>query len=190
MTRRLPQVLSTLDLPFAELQCAVLDGELYPVDQCYCPIDEFETIHLRARALGVVLDSRIIAEQMSAAWIWGALSTPPRRHQLCVAIGARTRPHPSLSATLREVVISPQEIDTVSGTMVTSRLRTVIDLLRFSESFGPHELSAIASLMTDGDLDQAACSLVLTARRNLPQKRVALERLAQICSTESRSMAT
>jgi hypothetical protein len=190
MTPRLPPVLSALDLPLVELQCAALDGELYALDQCFCPIDEFETTHLRAKALGLVLDPRIIAERMSAAWVWGALSAPPRRHQLCVAIGARTRPHPSLNATLREVVISPAEIDTVSGVRVTSRLRTVIDLLRFTENFGAREVLAVASLMADGKLDHSTCSLSLLARRNLPQKRIALERLAQVCASHPRATAS
>ncbi|MGV8857222.1 hypothetical protein [Rhodoglobus sp.] len=180
MTSRLPSVLSALDLPLVELQCAVLDGELYALDQCFCPIDEFETTHLRARALGVVLDPRIIAERLSAAWVWGALVTPPRRHQLCVAIGARTRPHASLNATLREVVISPEEIDSVAGVSVTSRLRTVIDLLRFSESFGNREIQAIATLMTEGTLDYSECANSMLVRRNLPQKRIALERLTLV----------
>jgi hypothetical protein len=180
MTPRLPSVLSAVDLPLAELQCAALDGELYALDQCFCAIDEFETTHLRARALGVVLDSRIIAERMSAAWVWGAVITPPRRHQLCVAIGARTRPHPSLNATLREVVISSDEIDTLSNVNVTSRLRTVLDLLRFSENFSIRETSAVIALMKGGKLDHATCTDALSARKNLPQKRVALERLALI----------
>lgn len=190
MTPRLPPVLSALDLPLAELQCAALDGELYALDQCFCPIDEFDTIHLRARALGVVLDPRVIAERLSAAWVWGALLNPPQRHQLCVAIGARTRPHPSLNATLREVVISVDEIDTVSGVSVTSRLRTIIDLLRFSEHFGDREISAVNTLMSDGNIDHAACSQALLKRRNLPQKRIALERLAQTCASRVNATAS
>ncbi|EAR24441.1 hypothetical protein A20C1_03151 [marine actinobacterium PHSC20C1] len=190
MTPRLPPVLSALDLPLVELQCATLDGELYALDQCFCPIDEFETIHLRARALGMVLDPRIIAEQLSAAWVWGALIAPPRRHQLCVAIGARTRPHPSLSATLREVVIDPSDIDTVSGVSVTTRLRTVVDLLRFSADFGTREITAVSMLMRDGSLDYADCMNALTARRNLPQKRLALERLTQVGGSSPRAHAS
>jgi hypothetical protein len=103
-----------------------------------------------------------------------------------VAIGARTRPHPSLNAILREVVITPDEIDTVGintvgSVSITSRLRTVIDLLRFSDNFGDRESSAIATMMLDGALDYDACSNSLTARRNLPQKRIALQRLAYVC---------
>jgi len=190
MTPRLPPVLSALDLPLAELQCAALDGELYALDHCFCSIDEFETVHLRARALGVALDTRIIAERLSAAWVWGALAVPPSRHQLCVAIGARTRQHSVPSATLREVVIEPNEIDTVSGVSVTTRLRTVLDLLRFSEVFGARESSTIATLMRDGRLEYSACSNALTVRKNLPQKRIALERLAHVCADYSLATPT
>ncbi|MBH0129091.1 hypothetical protein [Salinibacterium sp. NK8237] len=180
MTPRLPPVLSAIDLPLVELQCAALDGELFALDQCFCSIDEFDTIHLRARALGVILDARIIAERMTAAWVWGAALNPPSRHQLCVAIGARTRPHASLNALLREVVIGDDDIDTVSGVSVTSRLRTVLDLARFSEPFGVREQSAVRVLMDEGALDYEHCVSALTSRRNLPQKRVALERLAAL----------
>lgn len=190
MTPRLPPVLSALDLPLVELQCAALDGDLYALDQCFCSIDEFDTVYLRARALAVNLDPRIIAEQQSAAWVWGALITPPRRHQLCVAIGARTRPAPDVNATLREVVISPEEINTISGLRVTSRLRTIIDLMRFSESFGDREASAVETLMAEGKLDYESCSNALLARRNLPQKRVALERLALVCGSQPRANAS
>ncbi|MBH0009269.1 hypothetical protein [Salinibacterium sp. SWN1162] len=181
MTPRLPSVLSAYDLPLAELQCAALDGELYALDSCFCPIDEFDTIHLRARALAVVLDPRIIAERMTAAWVWAATLHPPVNHELCVAIGARTRPPSSLRAVLREVVIDADDIDTISGVSVTSRLRTVIDLARFSESFGPRESAAVSTLMADGAFGYEECAAVLNARRNLPQKRLALTRLESLC---------
>ncbi|CAO1651828.1 AbiEi antitoxin C-terminal domain-containing protein [Salinibacterium sp. NYA9b] len=190
MTPRLPPVLSAIDLPLAELQCAALDGELFALDQCFCPIDEFDTIHLRARALGVVLDARIIAERMTAAWVWGAALNPPARHQLCVAIGARTRPHPSLNAVLREVVITDDDIDTVSGVSVTSRLRTVFDLVRFSDPFGAREEAAVRVLMAEGKLDYGQCVDSLNARRNLPQKRIALARLAALQSPAALTSAS
>jgi len=183
MSPRLPSVLSPHDLPLAELQCAALDGEVYPLDSCYCPIDEFDTIHLRARALGVVLDRRVIAERMTAAWVWTAVPKPPVRHELCVAIGARARPRSTLNAVLREVVIDATELDTVSGVSVTSRLRTVVDLVRFSDPFGPRERTAVVALMADGGFDFDECVASLNARRNLPQKRRALERLKSVCNT-------
>jgi len=179
MTSRLPSVLSKNDLPSAELQCAALDGEVYPLDSCYCPIDEFDTIHLRARALGTALDSRIIAERMTAAWVWNAALNPPRRHELCVATGARTRPASDLNAVLREVVIDESEIDLIAGVQVTSRLRTVIDILRFSESFDEREQKAVTTLLVDGVISLDDCVAAVTGRRNLPQKRRALERLAR-----------
>src|SRR5687767_11814124 len=92
MPARLASVLTSSDLPMAELAAARLDGELFRIDDCYSPIDEVEQPRHRARALGAVLRDRLIAEQRSAAWIWGALDAPPPRHELCVATGARVRP--------------------------------------------------------------------------------------------------
>jgi len=180
MTPRLPPVLDSTNLPLPELQCAALDGEVFPLDLVFCPIDEFETLHLRARALGTVIDSRIIAERMTAAWLWGAVSRPPRRHHLCVSIGARTRPPLGLQAMLREVVITEDDIATVAGVRITSRLRTVLDLARFCQSFDEREKAVVRTLMADENLDYAECVRSLEARRNLPQRRRALERLASV----------
>ncbi|MCU1403664.1 MAG: hypothetical protein JWM70_1988, partial [Microbacteriaceae bacterium] len=36
---RLESVLCRIDLPEAELQAARLDGEVYAVSECFCPID-------------------------------------------------------------------------------------------------------------------------------------------------------
>ena len=69
---RLPGVLFHSDLPEAELHAAKLDGELYPVDQCFSPIDTIEGRWNRARALLLTVPARLIAEQRTAAWIYGA----------------------------------------------------------------------------------------------------------------------
>ena len=87
-------------------------------------------------------------------------------------------------------MISPEEIDTVAGVSVTSRLRTVIDLLRFSESFGTREIQAIATLMIEGVLDYSMCANSLLIRRNLPQKRIALERLALVRARHPQAAAS
>ena len=177
MLERLPHVLSPVDLPVAELYAARLDGELFPVGGAFSPVDEIEQPELRAAAVHAEVSGRLIAEQLSAAWIWGALDSPPLRHQFCVGAAARVSHSPARWMTLREVIIEEDEISDLGGFLVTTPERTVIDLVRFSESFGPTERTIIRALARGGASLEAAADNV-RRRRNLPNKRRALARLA------------
>jgi hypothetical protein len=176
MTQRLPPVLSTLDLPPAELRAAELDGELFAIDGCWSPIDEPDRRSQRALALAVQLPARVILEQRSAAWVWGLLEAPPREHDLCTAIGARVRTGAGWPAA-REVVIDDSETVVISGIRVTTPLRTVIDLARFGDSF---DEQLVRRLLAFGGVSVSDCLDALGRRRNLPGKRLAVERLGAL----------
>ncbi|CAN5307376.1 hypothetical protein BH11ACT2_BH11ACT2_07430 [soil metagenome] len=174
---RLAAVLTPADLPLAELHAARLDGELFAVDSCFAPIDEPELPRLRADAIAAVWPDRIIAEQRSAAWVYGVLPTPPVQHELCADLSARARPSNRGQARVREVVIDPSEVVRIGRLDVTSPLRTVLDLARFSETFGQIEQKVCRDLMVLGGLTIDDCRSALALRRNLPGKRQAVERL-------------
>lgn len=174
---RLSPVLTTDDLPLAELHAARLDGELFALDACFSPIDEPSTSALRAEAIASLWPDRMIAEQRSAAWVYGVLHHPPQRHELCADLSARARPANSRHAHIREVVIDSSELVRIGRLDVTSPLRTVIDLARFCEQFGDVERSICDALMQLGNLTTEKCRTALQARRNLPGKRTALVRL-------------
>ena len=174
---RLPAVLFHSDLPEAELHAAKLDGELYPVDRCFSPVDEIDGLWNRARALSLTVPPRLIAEQRTAAWIYGALSRPPRQHQFCADISARVRPPALVAVTVREVVIDASDLVDVAGLLVTTPLRTVVDLARASMNFEDDDLRAVSDLMRIGRFGVEECRAVLDRRRNLPHKRLALERI-------------
>ena len=176
---RLPAVLFHSDLPEAELYAAKLDGELYPVDQCFSPIDEIDGRWNRARALLLTVPARLIAEQRTAAWVHGALSRPPRQHQFCADISARVRPSGLVAITVREVVVDASDLVDVAGLLVTTPLRTVVDLARASVNFENDELRAVSELMRIGRFGFEECRAVLDRRRNLPHKRLALERITE-----------
>ncbi|MCU1578643.1 MAG: hypothetical protein JWP19_847 [Rhodoglobus sp.] len=180
MPQRLPPVLSVHDLPVAELAAARLDGELFRIDDCFAPVDEIEQPAHRARALRAALPERLIAEQHSAAWVWGALEAPPLHHELCVATGARASSPGVGWMHVREVVIDPSEIATLDGMQVTTPLRTSIDLARFSATFGESEELVIAWLMRHHGFGVADCVDDMQRRRNLPNKRRAAARLARL----------
>jgi hypothetical protein len=176
---RLPAVLSQSYLSETELHAAKLDGEVYRVDRCFSPIDEIDGPRNRARSLALTVPARLIAEQRTAAWIYGALSPAPWQHQFCADIIARVRPSALVAITVREVVIDFSELLEVAGLLVTTPLRTAVDLARNSVDFGDDELRAIGELMRIGEFGIDEVRGVLDRRRNLPNKRIAIERITE-----------
>lgn len=175
---RLPPVLSATDLPSPELQAARLDGELLQLGPAWAPIDEVISTRHRAAAVHAGLLDRLIVEQRSAAWVWGAAPSPPSHPQLCVAVGARVRLHHLLP--VREVVIDADEVAEVGGARVTTPLRTVIDLVRFGGEFGELERRTAVTLLREHGLSVQRCIEELDRRRNLPNRRRAHARLATL----------
>jgi hypothetical protein len=151
---RLPDVLSSGDLPLAELSSLCLDGELFPLGDLWSPLDVAEDRDQRARSLALLVPARAIAERLTAAWIHG-LAPEPQRHQFCVPITARAYFPPSPRFGVREVVCdsghsvrlgaSPVTRAGVraGGLLVTLPLRTALDLARWP----PPELPAPAPLI-------------------------------------------
>jgi hypothetical protein len=176
MTRLAP-VLHVGDLPLAELCAARLDGELVAVDECYSPVDEPVSCNHRAQALARFGPQRLIAEQRTAAWIWGASLDPPAKHQWCASTNARARPPVPSRGSVREVVIDPDEIVSLGRVRVTTPLRTAVDLARFSPRFTEPEQSVVEALVALFALSGAECRAALERRRNLPNKNLAVARL-------------
>lgn len=177
MSLRLPLVLSSDDLPLPELLAARLDGEVFSIDRCFAPLDEFDQPRMRAACLARGLNARLIAERRTAAWIWGAREHPPHPHEFCVSLSARVAHRISGRMLVREVMIDPEDISEVEGVQVTTPLRTVSDIVRFSDDFGAQEVAEVIALMRIGDLDLERCLDQLDRRRNLPNKRLAASRL-------------
>lgn len=180
MTSSLAPVLSCTDLPFAELQAARIDGELFGIDECFSPIDLPEQSTQRARALARFLPERLIAEQLTAAWIWGVLSVMPARHQFCVAAGARARPANPRKLSIREVVIEEHDLLVIGGLLITSPRRTAIDLIRCSPAFDSDDRSLVLRLLHLAGSSVHECRQLLNSRRNLPGKRLSRARLNEL----------
>lgn len=180
---RLSSVLSARDLPLAELHALRLDGQLTALDECFIPVDQPAGLVERARSLTLYCDGRLIVEQHSAAWVWGALSQPPTRHELCASIGARSRSVHPRRLLVREVIIGKADYVDIAGVRVTTPLRTAVDLARFADEF---DLEMVKRLLADAGLTVQDCIEELTTRRNLPRKKIALTRLS---STAGRAAA-
>lgn len=178
MNTRLGPVLSSLDLPLAELCCARLDGELFALDEFWCPIDEVDGPGSRAAAAGMLVPPRCIAERLSAAWIYG-LVPEPLRHQFCVDAGARAHIPPSPRLQVREVRRAADETRAISGLRVTTPLRTVVDLARCVADDQVDPVPLLAALLRYGGFADAGPAVTLCGRTGLPHKFLALRRLAE-----------
>lgn len=182
---RLSPVLDPTDLPEAELRAAVLDGELFAFGDAYCPIDEIAGARHRAVTIAAALPSRVIAERRSAAWVLGLGDGPPSPLEACTDIEARIRTVPESGLVIREVIIDEDEWCTIGGLRLTTPLRTAIDLARIDEHFGSDERELVAGLALLGGFDYDDCAVAINARRNLPGKHLAMERLGTSLSRHS-----
>ena len=177
MTPLLPLVLSATDLPLAELHAARLDGEVFAVGAGFSPVDELEQPRHRAASLASA-NPRLIAEQRTAAWIWGALASPPIPHEFCSTLDERVAHQNSRWITVREVVIESLDLATMAGRHVTTPLRTCVDLARFSARFGDEERQIVRFLSASAGIGMHEFRAHLNRRRNLSHKTAAEERLA------------
>lgn len=175
---RLAIVLTSSDLPEVELRAAALDGEVFAFRNGYCPIDEIESARHRAMTFATSLPPKVIAEQRTAAWVYGLRDQPPFPLEVCTDIDLRTKTSPRSGLVVREVVIDEHEVIRIGSLRLTTPLRTAIDLARFQRVFGVAECELVRGLSRLGGFGLDACVDTIDGRRNLPNKHRALERLA------------
>ncbi len=179
----LPAVLSPIDLPEQELITASMDGELQRIGGAFCSVDTIIGCDHRASSIGAEAPDRTIAEQHTAAWIYGAALKLHRPLQLCVDAQSKVHPISTRVLTFREVVIHEREIRTIGTLRVTSPLRTALDIARFSLEFADHDSGIIRKLAAVGAFQFVDCVNAIKSRRNLPNKRMALLRLESAFSS-------
>ncbi|MBX3078107.1 MAG: hypothetical protein KF692_02595 [Cryobacterium sp.] len=174
---RMPTVLSGAELPEQELISATLDGELQRVGDAFCPIDTVVGVSQRAASVAACAPDWAIAERLTAAWIYGAIPGLPRPLQLSVDSRIRLHPISTRFVVYREVVVDEGDLAVIGGMPVTTALRTAIDLARsFAHFSGRHE-DVVSRLAAVGEFSLAECVDAIDARRNLPNKHAALQRL-------------
>jgi hypothetical protein len=155
MTPLVPPALTEADLPLAELACARLDGELFAVGGAWCPVDAPDGPDTRAGAIQWAAPRRAVAERLTAAWIY-ALAPEPAEHQFCVDITARTANRPGTGAHLREVRLGADDTVRLGRLLVTTPLRTAIDLARWGAAPGCRaDTGLIAALLVRAGVDGA-----------------------------------
>ncbi|HRN28872.1 MAG TPA: hypothetical protein PK781_04190 [Terrimesophilobacter sp.] len=164
------------ELPLAELCAVVLDGEATRLGPAFAPIDVPHGVRLRARALGLVLPSRHIADRRTAAWVHGALVALPRTLDACVRADERPSPMLGSEARIRQVVIAETEIAILAGVSVTTPLRTIFDLLR-EPAFDDEGADLVRRLSRICRVSFEDCRRYLDSRSHLPRKSLTRSRL-------------
>lgn len=149
----------------AELGAAVIDGELQRLGDDVAPIDLPVTTRSRARALRrAVPDRRVIVSDRSAAWIWGwVLPVPPLTTS--VSITARVPSPERRRLRAREVVIDPDETVELDGLVVTTPLRTLVDLARHDTA--PDAIEVVARGMLEHRIPPDEVARALDRRTRL-----------------------
>ncbi|TFD62855.1 hypothetical protein E3T39_02750 [Cryobacterium suzukii] len=181
MTNSAGRPLTINDLPLTELYSARLDGQVFQVADSWCVIDEIDGCDTRAIAASQLVPPRAIAEQLTAAWIYG-VAPEPRRHQFCVLISARATALWSPRAQVREIVRSPDDVRTISGVRVTTPLRTAVDLARYT----PGTASAagltalLARLLHYGEYPDVSAAIRLCKRGSPAHSTLAVARLSAV----------
>ncbi|MDP9028147.1 MAG: hypothetical protein M3N46_11475, partial [Actinomycetota bacterium] len=79
-----------------------------------------------------------------------------------------------------ELVLDPGDRVDLAGVGVTSPLRTAVDIARFRDTMSDEESAAIVTLARLGGFGIEECRELLNRRRNLPEKRRAAARLAEL----------
>jgi hypothetical protein len=175
MTRSSPVFVPDARLSATELRCAALDGELVPLGEGYVCVDAPNTSFARASSLApIVIDTRVIISDRSAAWVWG-WGPMPVAVSTCVSIAARIPSPNRRRLRAREVVIGDDERVMLGGVAVTSPVRTLVDLARHDTGDDLQQLLACGLRESRIDLDILFSAL--SGRINLSFVRTARQRI-------------
>jgi hypothetical protein len=172
-------LLTARDFPLAELTAMRLDGDVVAVGPAFAPYDDVPDPTQRAVALRDLAGDRLVAERRTAAWIWGAIGSPPFPWELCAIDGYRVALAPEPGVVVREVVMLPGEVRYLAGVGVTTPTRTAADLVRFVEAWTPDDAQLVADLLALTRTDPETVRTALD-RFKLSHRKRALERLATL----------
>lgn len=157
-------------LSLAELTAARLDGDVVELGEAYIPADAVETRGLRAGSLTSLLGDTLAATHLTAAWVHGAIPDPPSKHTVQRAVQRRLHHSPARHIVYRDGAVDPQDLALIGGVLVTTPLRTLVDLSRVSDE--SHRRAARLIAGSEDGLAEAAIRRLSAGA--LPHKRAAL----------------
>jgi hypothetical protein len=168
-------------LSLAELTAARLDGDVVELGDAYIPADAVETRALRAGSLAALLGDTLAATHLTAAWVHGALPSPPARHTVQRAVARRLHRMPSRHLVYRDLAVDPADLALIGGVRVTTPLRTLIDLARVDDD----DHGRAARLVADDDTGLVAAAIERLEGGALPHKRAAVALLRGIAAAQA-----
>ena len=168
-----------------ELQAMAADGVLTQLCQHgYLPPGAPASPQLRARAASLAvapaIRQRVVAGRMTAAWIYGCAAEPDR---LALLVDANRRISSLRSVrgcTFHEVRLGPFDVVSMGGLMVSSPLRTALDVALHVDA--ERAVPALRALLARPELGVRLrlLTLAVEASPRLPHKRAALAKLAAV----------
>ncbi|MET4096603.1 type IV toxin-antitoxin system AbiEi family antitoxin [Arthrobacter sp. UYCu712] len=165
-----------------ELQAMASDGVLTQLYQRgYLPPGTRSTPQLRARALSVMVPPpirrRVVAGRMTAAWIYGCAPEPDRLALLVDANRRISSLRSTRGCTFHEVRLGPFDVVSLGGLMVSSPLRTAVDIALHVDA--ERALPALGALLDRTELcvRLRLLRLAVDATPRVPYKKAALEKL-------------
>lgn len=177
---------------WAELQSMAADGVLTPLyEKSFTPPGLAVTPRLRARAAALVVPDRIrrkvIAGRMTAAWIYGCADAPERLSLLVDAKHRISSVRSARGCILHEVRLGQLDVVSIGGLMVTSPLRTAVDVALNVEA--DRALPALRMILSKDELGVRLrlLKLAVEASPRVPHKKSALRKLAAL-STQPQSL--
>lgn len=174
-----------------ELQGMAADGVLTRLSQRgYLPPGTASTPQLRARAVACTIPppirQRVVAGRMTAAWIYGCAGEPDRIALLVDASRRVSSLRATRGCSFHEVRLGPFDIVSLGGLMVSSPLRTAVDIALHVDP--ERALPALGALLAAPELGVPLRLLIraVEATPRLPYKKAALDKLAALPSAQGR----
>ncbi|OFI37883.1 hypothetical protein BIU82_05095 [Arthrobacter sp. SW1] len=179
---------------YAELQSMAFDGVLQPLfGESFIAPGVSVTPRLRARAAALMVPGnirrKVVAGRMTAAWIYGCGTAPER---LSLLVDAKHRVS-SLRSTrgciLHEVRLGPMDVVSIGGLLVTSPLRTAVDIALHVEA--ERAVPALRALLDKSELGIRfrLLRLAIDATPRVPHKKAALAKLLALLPEPAESAA-
>lgn len=168
---------------WAELQSMAADGVLQPLyGRSFTAPGVSVTPRLRARAAAQTVPAKIrtkvVAGRMTAAWIYGCGEPPDRLSLLVDATHRISSLRSTRGCILHEVKLGKFDVVSMGGMLVTSPLRTAVDVALHVEA--ERALPVLRLLLAREDLGVRLrlLTLAVEACPRVPHKRAALAKLA------------
>lgn len=170
-----------------ELQSMASDGVLTQVYQRgYATPGTATSAQLRARAAALAVPpairQRVVAGRMTAAWIYGCALEPDRLALLVDTKRRISSLRSTRGCTLHEVRLGPCDVVSLGGLMVSSPMRTALDVALHVEA--ERAIPALRELLARPELNVRLrlLTLAVEATPRVPHKKAALEKLASLAT--------